>query len=140
MPANDRVLSVVRGWIEKAENDLKTVVLALKAGEDCPTDTAAFHAQQCAEKYLKAHLAFKSIDFPKVHDIEELIARTRGLATGLLPEDCRALTIYATVTRYPGDYEPISLAEVRLALALARKVRGAVRKQLPKTVLKKRIR
>jgi len=140
MPADERVLSVVRGWVEKAENDLKNAVLALKAGEDCPTDTVAFHAQQCAEKYLKAYLAFKGIDFPKIHDIEELIARTRGVATGLLPGDCRALTIYATVTRYPGDYEPISLAEARLAATLARKVRGAVRKHLPKTVLKKRIR
>ena len=140
MPAAERVLSVVRGWVEKAENDLKTALLALKAGEECPTDTVAFHAQQCAEKYLKSYLAFKGIDFPKIHDIEELAARTRGLTTGLLPEDFRALTIYATVTRYPGDYEPISLAEARLAVALARKVRGAVRKQLPKTVWQKRIR
>jgi len=140
MPANERVLSDVRGWIEKAESDLKAALLALKAREDCPTDAVAFHAQQCAEKYLKSYLVFKGIDFPKVHDIEELIARVRDVELSLSLEDCRALTIYATTTRYPGDYEPISLTEARHAVSLARKVRDAVRKKLPKSVLKKRVR
>ena len=140
MPADERVLSGIKGWVEKAESDLKAALLALKAREDCPTDAVAFHAQQCAEKYLKSYLLFKGIDFPKTHDIRELVARAEGLEAGLSREDSRALTIYATTTRYPGDYEPISLAEARHAVALARKVRGTVRKKLPKSVLKKRAR
>ena len=66
---------VVRGWIEKAENDLKTAILTLRAGEECPADTVGFHAQQCAEKYLKALLTARGIDFPKTHDLGELVAR-----------------------------------------------------------------
>ncbi len=49
MPGNDKVLKVVREWIEKAENDLKNAVYTLKMREDCPTDTTCFHAQQCVE-------------------------------------------------------------------------------------------
>jgi len=56
MPADERVVSVVRGWVQKAESDLKTAVLVLHAGEEGLADTVAFHAQQCAEKYLKALL------------------------------------------------------------------------------------
>jgi len=104
--------------------------------DECPTDTVCFHAQQCVEKYLKAMLVLESIPFPKTHNIEELI--------GLLPEDSRPkladrdqdrLTEYATVTRYPGDYEPILLAEARRAVRIARRVRTQIRKLLPKQVL-----
>lgn len=28
-----------------------------------PTDTICFHAQQCAEKYLKAYLVYQDIEF-----------------------------------------------------------------------------
>jgi cell wall assembly regulator SMI1 len=36
-----------------------------------------------------------------------------------------------TVTRYPGDYEPITLAEARKAVTLARRVRRELRRHLP---------
>jgi HEPN domain-containing protein len=32
-----------------------------------------FHLQQSAEKLLKALLSFKEINFPKIHDLEELL-------------------------------------------------------------------
>ena len=73
MPRNEHVIKVVREWIEKAENDLKNAAYTLKMGEDCPTDTTCFHAQQCVEKYLKAFLTLKRIDFPKTHDVGELL-------------------------------------------------------------------
>ncbi len=138
MPVDEHVLLVVRGWVQKAENDLKTSILVLRSGDDCPTDTAAFHGQQCAEKYLKAFLVLKEIDFPKTHDISELMARTPPrIRLALLVGEQRRLTAYATVTRYPGDYEPITLSEAKHAVALARRVRAAVRKQLPKEGLRR---
>ena len=74
MNENDAVIKVVREWVRKAENDLKNAAHTLKMKRECPTDTVCFHAQQCVEKYLKAFLSFKSIDFPKAHDIGELLA------------------------------------------------------------------
>lgn len=56
MPEVEGVLSVVREWVVKAENDLKNAAHTLKMGEAGPMDTVCFHAQQCAEKYLKASL------------------------------------------------------------------------------------
>jgi len=136
MPVNEHVLTVVRGWIDKAESDLKIAVIALKAGRDCPTDAVAFHAQQCAEKYLKALLVLDSIDFPKIHDIGELIVLLpHGVAVGVSVEQQRRLTSYATVTRYPGDYEPISLTEARKAVEVAQRIRDEIRSLLPKEIL-----
>jgi HEPN domain-containing protein len=58
-------LHVVRGWIQKAENDRINAKFVLTMEYACPTDTACFHAQQCAEKYFKALLTFREIRFPK---------------------------------------------------------------------------
>jgi len=141
MQRNEQIIRVVREWIEKAENDLKNSAYTLKMGEGCPTDTTCFHAQQCVEKYLKAFLTLKRIDFPKTHDVGELLAMISTRARPELTiEEQRRLTAYATVTRYPGDYEPILLSEARRAVAIARRVRKEVRAQMPKEALRKRSR
>lgn len=139
MQRDEKVIQVVREWIEKAENDLKNAAYTLKMGEECPTDTTCFHAQQCVEKYMKAFLTFKGIDFPKIHDIGELLFFiSKSARPQLTVEDQRRLTAYATVTRYPGGYEPIPLAEARNAVAIARRLRKEVRSLMPKEALRKR--
>lgn len=136
MPGREQIIAVVKKWVEKAENDLKSSEHILTLGEDGPTDIVCFHAQQMVEKYLKALLVFEGIDFPKTHDI--------GGLTPLLPEtmrpelsveEQRMLTAYATVTRYPGDDEPITFAEARAAVELAQGVREKMRGHLPKEAL-----
>ena len=54
----------------------------------------------------------------------------------LTPSEQVALTRYATVTRYPGDYEAILLAEARDAVKVARRVRRQIRKRLPQEALR----
>jgi HEPN domain-containing protein len=139
MPAIEKVVTVAGEWVKKAENDLKNAAFTLEMDDECPTDTVCFHAQQVVEKYLKALLVLKGIPFPKTHNIEDIIA--------LLPPGCRPklnendqekLTEYATVTRYPGDYEPISLDEAKKAVRIARSVRREIRKLLPKPALSSR--
>ena len=46
---------LARGWFLKAESDLITARHMVES--DGPYDTACFHAQQAAEKYLKGLLA-----------------------------------------------------------------------------------
>lgn len=139
MAGSERIAEVVREWVEKAENDLKNAAHTVKMDEGCPTDTVCFHAQQCVEKYLKAFLVSKGIDFPNTHDIGELTAlMPRRAVVQLSTEEQRRLVAYATVTRYPGDYEPVSLSEARLAVKMARRVRKNIRMLLPKNVLRRR--
>lgn len=128
MPSPEQLATVAKEWILKADEDLLAASHLLKAGEECPTATIGFHAQQCVEKCLKAVLVLKSIEFPKTHDIEKLV--------GLLPLDVvitlpiadqRILSVYGTVTRYPGDYEPVTVKEARRAVSMARRVRRSIR-------------
>lgn len=131
MPADETVLEVVRGWLAKAEGDLENARLVLAAGPEGPMDTVAFHAQQCAEKYLKALLCFRGDEVPRTHDVEALLTRT-GMWSGIeiTVEESRLMTDYATLTRDPGDYEPVSEDEAGHAIELAERVRAVVRREL----------
>ena len=85
---------------------------------------SCFHAQQAAEKALKAVLLSRGREFPYTHDIEELLrlVEEAGLK---LPESVRqadALTPFAIETRYPGYWEEIREEEEAEALRIAGKV------------------
>jgi HEPN domain-containing protein len=139
MPDPRKVALVVAEWVAKAENDLTTAAHTLKLGkQDCPTDTVCFHAQQVAEKYLKALLTLHGTPFPKTHDIPALMARVPARLRPALSADDQDLMIdYAVGARYPG-WDDISFAEARRAVALARRVRADVRRLLPRTALRRR--
>ncbi|HEX9593964.1 MAG TPA: HEPN domain-containing protein [bacterium] len=138
MPERERVLEVVREWLAKAENDLKTAAHTLKLGADCPTDTVCFHAQQCVEKYVKAVLVLQGIDFPKTHDLQNLAGLLPGrVRLSLSAEEQGRLTEYATGARYPG-WGDIPLAEARRAVTIARRLRKEIRGLLPKDALSRK--
>ena len=141
MPAAGNLAVIVAEWVAKAEGDLKTAVQTLKLGSQCPTEAVAFHAQQCVEKYTKALLVWARIDFPKIHNIRRLVEMLPEAGRpGISTHDQDTLTPYAAETRYPGDFEPVSLAETRRAVALARQVRRDIRKMLPPSALRTRSR
>jgi len=130
MSEDKKAMAVSLEWMAKADNDLKAAAHLLKI-KDCPTDTVCFHAQQCVEKYFKAMLVAHGREFRKTHDIGELVVLLPArLRPSLDDKEQDRLTEYATVTRYPGDYEPISLSEARQAVKIARRVRREIRKLL----------
>ena len=66
------VWDFVQQWLKKAELDLKTARILLKAEMD-DYFPCAFHAQQAAEKLVKAHLVRHQVEFRKTHDLDELL-------------------------------------------------------------------
>jgi len=131
MHENEKSIIVAREWMAKGDNDLKNAAHTLKLGQRCPTDTVCFHSQQCVEKYIKAVLVILEIEFPRTHDIETLISLIpKSIRLSLPVEEQRKLTEYATVMRYPGPYEQISLAEAKQAVKLSRQVKLKILKLL----------
>jgi len=127
---------LARQWIAKAEEDLLTAEHTLTLREHCPAGTVCFHAQQCVEKYLKALLTLRGVEFPKTHDL--VLLRNRlgsGSGLDLEMEDLLSLNRYSVEARYPGDWEPIDIEEASESVEKARRVREAVRKVLPEDVL-----
>ena len=132
MSARPEVLEAARQWVAKAEEDLINAVHTLRLQEGCPSATVCFHAQQTAEKYLKAALTLYSVPFPKTHDLTELLRLVPpGNDLGLAGAEVAELNAYAVATRYPGDQEPFNRAEAEAAVVLAQRVRDAARMRLP---------
>jgi HEPN domain-containing protein len=129
-------LRPVRQWIAKAENDLRNAVHTLTIDEECPFDTICFHAQQCAEKYLKGYLVLQQVAFPRTHDLVVLLRLASGAGLrGLRAGDVQPLNRYIVEARYPGDWDPIDRNEAEQTVAQARKVREAVRAHLPEDLI-----
>ena len=56
------------GYIDKAMSDLRVMDI-LRSQEEYPEDSLCFHAQQYAEKMIKAKLVEMGIRPPKVHNL-----------------------------------------------------------------------
>ena len=122
---------IVGRWVEKAEEDLTNARYTLTLKESCPYSTVCFHAQQVAEKYLKALLTFYAYPFPKSHDLLDLFRRLQnGPQLQLEQMDLGILNRYSVEVRYPGDWEPITREEAEEAVTLAEKVRSEVQRFL----------
>ncbi len=125
-------INAVNAWFRKADNDLRTAEYTMTM-DNPPYDTVCFHAQQCAEKYIKGFLAFHEIDFPKTHSIEDIVLLCKDVAPSLESEigDVEVLSIYAVETRYPAEmYYEIPEEKAREAIDLAKKVKSVVLKYL----------
>jgi HEPN domain-containing protein len=70
---SNELLKKARKWISYAEEDLRLAKNGLTISSSCPFRLIAYHAQQCAEKYLKTYLVFKQLDFPYTHNIRSLM-------------------------------------------------------------------
>jgi HEPN domain-containing protein len=128
----------IRSWVLKAESDFRNAenTLLMKP-EECPFDTVCFHAQQLAEKYLKALLVLEDIDFPKTHDIGEIIELLPPrLKPSVNLSEQVILSDYAIESRYPvEDPGKITSSQASEALAIARRIRDWARTHLPALTL-----
>ncbi|HLP48486.1 MAG TPA: HEPN domain-containing protein [Candidatus Kapabacteria bacterium] len=121
------IIKKVQRWITYADEDLRLAKHGLTIASSCPYRLIAYHAQQCAEKYLKAWLVFKQIDFPYTHNIRSLLQLCLGEWTAEIA-DADQLTPFAVTTRYPGEDERVTRVNALNAIELAKKVRKVVRR------------
>lgn len=110
-------------WLVHAESDLNLARLGRDHAEIL-REQVCFHAQQAAEKALKAVLHDRMIEFPLIHDIEALLDIAEKAGLQLLPEFAEAgfLTPFAVESRYPGYGEEITETDVQEAIRLAEEI------------------
>ena len=121
---------LVAEWVSKAEGDYLTAGRELRARKSPNYDAVCFHAQQCAEKYLKAVLQENKKRIPKIHFLLEILALILKFdgSYEFLKSDLEVLEDYAVRFRYPGDLAEKS--EAQAAYAAAGTVRKFVRQKL----------
>jgi HEPN domain-containing protein len=104
--------------LQKAANDLVAAQATLATGQ--ALDTVCFHAQQAVEKSLKAILALHDVEYPRRHDLAELIELVRPLVPEITLYESRIITLgpFAVEIRYDTAFDP-STEEANAALNLA---------------------
>jgi HEPN domain-containing protein len=82
-----------------------------------------FHAQQAAEKSLKAVLLKLDVDFPPTHNLQFLVdLLPQNILRNLTLMTAPRLTVYATTFRYPGVSSPVSKKEYLEVINIAEAV------------------
>ncbi|MGD0003928.1 MAG: HEPN domain-containing protein [Anaerolineaceae bacterium] len=118
-----------KSWIERAEEDYLLAQSAIRRKSPL-TYGATFHAQQCIEKYLKALLISRQVDFPRSHDLAALgyLCKQVGIILPIDDDALEFLTAYAVETRYPGTQSTVE--ESKEAIKLARIMRQFIKRTL----------
>lgn len=118
---------LVRAWCEKGRRDFITAQNALLDTKEIFPDIICFHAQQAAEKYLKAYLVFLKEEFPKTHALEDLvlIASIKDPMSRNLFTIASELSPYAVEIRYPDSPSP-SPEDAREAVHAAEVIRNYI--------------
>jgi len=126
---------LVRGWLRRASSDAAAIDSLVRDGN---FDSACFHAQQAAEKYLKAFLIHHDTQFPFTHKLDKLIELCAGIEASFqsLATTADSLTPYAMTLRYDATFRP-ALEEAQAARASALAVKEFVLGRLPKDIVEK---
>ncbi len=113
-------------WVARAEEDYALARSSLRRKVPLLYG-ATFHAQQCAEKYLKALLVLRGVAFPRTHDLSALsdLCQRNSIRIPAEEDALERLTAYAVQVRYPGALPEID--EAREALRIAQTVRRFAR-------------
>lgn len=127
--SDPEVLRVLRRWLRYAEDDLRSAEILLE--QSGVPRASCFHAQQAAEKSIKAIFVFLQVDFPFTHDLNRL--------RDLLPDgwsvkeefpDLATLSAWAVEPRYPGDLIEATRQDAETAVEQARNIYETTLKDL----------
>lgn len=93
-----------RDWVAKADADFRTMERESRVRREPNYDDVCFHAQQCAEKYLKARLCEAGLSIPKIHDLVALVRLALAVEPlwKVLEVDLGFLSQFGVFFRYPG--------------------------------------
>ena len=128
--------SPAQRWFVLAEQDLTAAQILITDGS-AALRIAGFLAQQAAEKALKAGLFAASIAAPRIHGLNQLVARyPSGRSPNVDPDDLDLLDPWVIDGRYAADLPDLGCDEADELLLAARRVVDAVRTSEPTLGLK----
>lgn len=122
MPPEKPVPGSPVDWLVRSRSDLAMAKAPLPQG--VLYEDLCFHAQQAAEKAIKAVYRAHGLEFRYTHDLADLLNGLQGAAVEVPPDvlDAIDLTEFAGEARYPRIAEPTTESEYRRSLVVAEAV------------------
>ncbi len=123
--------SLVAEWVKYSKTDLDVAKQLLENMRPRPLEIICYHAQQSAEKILKAFLVRNDILPPKIHDLIRLCEMCGEIdkAFDEIAVSCGSLNRYSVLPRYPFELEILE-ADAETAIQKADSVFGWVTPKL----------
>jgi HEPN domain-containing protein len=112
-------------WLKIANEDLLAAKTLLTVDL---FSTVVYHAQQTAEKSLKAYLIFKKHPVVKTHDLIQLLELCMRFDSNFknLYEAVRLLNPFSTQFRYPSEFDIPDTAKAKIAIKYAQNIMNFV--------------
>lgn len=123
---------IVQEWLDKANEDFDFARINLKEGKAFFSQIC-FHFHQSVEKYFKAYIIAKGLDFRKTHDLPLLLklCMAKDSSFEQLNDDCEFLATFYIETRYPVHWPTqFSKDETEKAYQAAATIRSFINKKL----------
>ena len=114
----------LRQWFSLAEQDLSIAKNSTITMHPIPVERICNLCQQSAEKDLKGNLFFSEVEFPKTHNLIDLL----GMCAQIQPDfenfvrKCQFLTNFAVLPRYPNELQ-ITEDDAKNAIRFAEEIK-----------------
>ena len=98
---------LVAEWMKYSRTDAEVARQLYETMHPRPLEIICYHAQQSAEKSLKAFLVQNNITPPKIHDLNNLLELCKNIDDEFtqLAASCAKLNNYSSMPRYPFEIE-----------------------------------
>jgi len=108
-------------WLNLARGDLGSATVLL-GHQDSALRNVGFLAQQAAEKALKAVLAARDANVPRIHDLTDLLRALGDPPQGLDLDELVRLSKWAVGGRYPGNDDNLTRQTAEALVTTAEQV------------------
>lgn len=117
----------LRQWIDLPTNNLRTAEHIVENMHPIPNEIVCNLCHQTAEKFLKCYLFYNNIEFPKIHDLNELLAMCAKHSDDfkLFVKKCAFMNKYGVMPRYPNELQ-INDDDTKAALRYAKEIKEFV--------------
>lgn len=122
---------IIGNWLDKAGEDLAFAKANLQEGLEFYPQIC-FYLHQSVEKYLKAYIIAKGLNFKRIHDLTELvkICAENDQEFDQFHEAAIILTPFYIGTRYPDFIIDITKVDAEKALEATEQIAGFTKSKL----------
>jgi HEPN domain-containing protein len=117
----------LRQWFTIAEEDLEIAKHLAAMYHPTPIERICNLCQQSAEKDLKGYLFFNEVEFPKTHNLIDLLDMCAQIQSDFenFVRKCQFLTNFAVLPRYPNELQ-ITEEDAKNAIRFAEEIKEFV--------------
>ena len=117
----------LRQWFFLANRNLEAARHLAKNTNPMLVEIICNNCQQSAEKDLKGFLFHNNVDFPKIHDLSELVAMCIEIDSEFMKftNQCRYLNNFAVMPKYPNELQ-INEDDAKTAIRFAEEIKEFV--------------